>query len=44
VTEPNSSSSLASLSHSSQVAPGVFIETFNVPFQGDGVAPEINRV
>ncbi|KAK8471249.1 hypothetical protein PHAVU_003G173700 [Phaseolus vulgaris] len=41
VTEPNSSSSL---SHSSQVAPGVFIETFNVPFQGDGVAPEINRI
>ncbi|XP_022639530.1 large proline-rich protein bag6-B isoform X3 [Vigna radiata var. radiata] len=44
VTEPNSSSSLTGLSHSSQVAPGVFIETFNVPFQGDGVAPEINRI
>ncbi|KAK7388562.1 hypothetical protein VNO78_23382 [Psophocarpus tetragonolobus] len=39
VTEPNSSTS-----HSSQVAPGVFIETFNMPVQGDGVAPEINRI
>ncbi|TKY54761.1 Large proline-rich protein BAG6 [Spatholobus suberectus] len=41
VTEPNSSTSHG---HSSQVAPGVFIETFNVPVQGDGVAPEINRI
>lgn len=40
-TEPNSSTSH---SHSTQVAPGVFIETFNVPIQGDGVPPEINRV
>lgn len=41
VTELNSSTGLG---HASQVAPGVFIETFNVPVQGDGVAPEINRV
>ncbi|RDX79722.1 40S ribosomal protein S11, partial [Mucuna pruriens] len=41
VTEPNSSTSHG---HSSQVAPGVFIETFNVPVQGDGVHPEINRI
>ncbi|XP_039689923.1 ubiquitin-like domain-containing protein CIP73 isoform X3 [Medicago truncatula] len=40
-TEPNSSTSH---SHSTQVAPGVFIETFNVPIQGDGVPPEINRI
>ncbi|CAJ2634601.1 unnamed protein product [Trifolium pratense] len=41
VTEPNSSTSHG---HSTQVAPGVFIETFNVPVQGDGVPPEINRI
>ncbi|KAL2338461.1 hypothetical protein Fmac_012907 [Flemingia macrophylla] len=41
VTDPNSSTSHG---HSSQVAPGVFIETFNVPVQGDGVLPEINRI
>ncbi|KAH1117832.1 hypothetical protein GLYMA_17G106000v4 [Glycine max] len=41
VTELNSSTGLG---HASQVAPGVFIETFNVPVQGDGVAPEINRI
>ncbi|CAJ1944724.1 unnamed protein product [Sphenostylis stenocarpa] len=41
VTETNSSTSLG---HSSQVAPGVFIETFNVPAQGDGIHPEINRI
>lgn len=41
VTEPNSSTSHG---HSTQVAPGVFIETFNVPVQGDGVHPEINRI
>ncbi|KAK7330007.1 hypothetical protein VNO77_24191 [Canavalia gladiata] len=41
VTEPNSS---AGHGHSSQVAPGVFIETFNVPVQGEGVPPEINRI
>ncbi|WJX90424.1 Ubiquitin-like domain-containing protein cip73 [Trifolium repens] len=40
-TEPNSSTSHG---HSTQVAPGVFIETFNVPVQGDGVPPEINRI
>ncbi|XP_028790164.1 ubiquitin-like domain-containing protein CIP73 isoform X2 [Neltuma alba] len=31
-------------SHSNQIAPGVFIETFNVPVQGDGVPPEVNRI
>ncbi|KAL5183469.1 Large proline-rich protein BAG6 [Glycine soja] len=41
LTELNSSTGLG---HASQVAPGVFIETFNVPVQGDGVAPEINRI
>ncbi|XP_054821252.1 ubiquitin-like domain-containing protein CIP73 [Prosopis cineraria] len=30
--------------HSNQIAPGVFIETFNVPVQGDGVPPEVNRI
>ncbi|KAI5416048.1 ubiquitin-like domain-containing protein CIP73 [Lathyrus oleraceus] len=40
-TEPNSSTSH---NHSTQVAPGVFIETFNVPVHGDGVPPEINRI
>ncbi|KAF7806474.1 ubiquitin-like domain-containing protein CIP73 isoform X1 [Senna tora] len=39
-TDPRSSTSN---SHSNQVAPGVFIETFNVPVQGDGVPPEVNR-
>ncbi|KAJ1382371.1 Ubiquitin-like domain superfamily [Sesbania bispinosa] len=41
VTEPNSSTSHG---HSNQVAPGVFIETFNVPVQGEGVPSEINRI
>ncbi|KAF8036726.1 hypothetical protein BT93_C2442 [Corymbia citriodora subsp. variegata] len=31
-------------SHSSHVAPGVVIETFNLPDQGDGVPPEIGRI
>ncbi|XP_048133100.1 ubiquitin-like domain-containing protein CIP73 isoform X3 [Rhodamnia argentea] len=31
-------------SHSSHVAPGVVIETFNLPDQGDGVPPEISRI
>ncbi|KAK7339509.1 hypothetical protein VNO77_20180 [Canavalia gladiata] len=41
VTEPNSS---ASHGHSSQVAPGIFIGTFNVLVQVEGVPPEINRI
>ncbi|XP_058759652.1 ubiquitin-like domain-containing protein CIP73 [Vicia villosa] len=41
VTEPNSSTSH---SHGTQIAPGVFIETFNVPVHGEGVPPEINRI
>ncbi|KAL5065236.1 hypothetical protein RYX36_026973 [Vicia faba] len=41
VTEPNSSTSH---SHGIQVAPGVFVETFNVPVHGEGVPPEINRI
>lgn len=40
-TDPASSTSRG---HSHQVAPGVVIETFSVPVQGDGVPPEINRV
>ncbi|KAI9117193.1 hypothetical protein K1719_011359 [Acacia pycnantha] len=36
-TDPHSSTNN---SHSSQIAPGVFIETF----QGDGVPPEVNRI
>ncbi|XP_057416746.1 ubiquitin-like domain-containing protein CIP73 [Lotus japonicus] len=40
-TEPNSSTGHG---YSNQVAPGVFIETFNVPVQGDGVPSEINRI
>ncbi|XP_061350728.1 ubiquitin-like domain-containing protein CIP73 isoform X2 [Gastrolobium bilobum] len=43
VTEPNSSTSHGH-SNQNQVAPGVFVETFNVPIQGDGVPPEINRI
>ncbi|XP_023545426.1 large proline-rich protein bag6-B isoform X2 [Cucurbita pepo subsp. pepo] len=35
-TDPNSSTS--------RVAPGVVIETFSMPVQGDGVPPEINRI
>ncbi|KAI6679216.1 hypothetical protein NL676_033097 [Syzygium grande] len=31
-------------SHGSHVAPGVVIETFNLPDQGDGVPPEIGRI
>lgn len=31
-------------SHNSHVAPGVVIETFNLPDQGDGVPPEIGRI
>ncbi|XP_027333418.1 ubiquitin-like domain-containing protein CIP73 isoform X3 [Abrus precatorius] len=41
VTETNSSTSHG---HSSQIAPGVFIETFNLPIQGDAVPPEIDRI
>lgn len=40
-TDPASSTSRG---HSHQIAPGVVIETFSVPVQGDGVPPEINRV
>ncbi|KAI4344222.1 hypothetical protein L6164_011473 [Bauhinia variegata] len=40
-TDPDSSTSHV---HSTQVAPGVFIEIFNLPVQGDGVSPEINRI
>lgn len=40
-TDPASSTSRG---HSTQVAPGVVIETFSLPVQGDGVPPEINRV
>nr|XP_048334815.1 ubiquitin-like domain-containing protein CIP73 isoform X3 [Ziziphus jujuba var. spinosa] len=40
-TDPASSTSRG---HSNQVAPGVVIETFSVPVQGDGVPPEINRI
>lgn len=36
--------SATSHSHGSHVAPGVVIETFNLPDQGDGVPPEIGRV
>lgn len=36
--------SSTSRGHSHQIAPGVVIETFSVPVQGDGVPPEINRV
>ncbi|MED6222510.1 Ubiquitin-like domain-containing protein cip73 [Stylosanthes scabra] len=39
--DPNSSTSHG---HSSQISPGVFIETFNVPVQGDGVTPEFSRI
>lgn len=43
VTEPNFNTSHG---HSTQVAPGVFVETFNLPVQNqnEGVPPEINRV
>ncbi|KAM4125527.1 hypothetical protein ACJW30_01G318700 [Castanea mollissima] len=40
-TDPASSTSRG---HSTQVAPGVVIETFSLPVQGDGVPPEINRI
>ncbi|XP_022999151.1 large proline-rich protein BAG6-like isoform X2 [Cucurbita maxima] len=40
-TDPNSSTSRV---HSNRVAPGVVIETFSMPVQGDGVPPEINRI
>uniref|UniRef100_A0A2N9FXD6 Ubiquitin-like domain-containing protein n=1 Tax=Fagus sylvatica TaxID=28930 RepID=A0A2N9FXD6_FAGSY len=40
-TDPASSTSRG---HSHQVAPGVVIETFSLPVQGDGVPPEINRI
>ncbi|KAG6586348.1 Ubiquitin-like domain-containing protein CIP73, partial [Cucurbita argyrosperma subsp. sororia] len=40
-TDPNSSTSRV---HSNQVAPGVVIETFSMPVQGDGASPEINRI
>ncbi|XP_022143043.1 large proline-rich protein BAG6 isoform X2 [Momordica charantia] len=40
-TDPNSSTSRV---HGNQVAPGVVIETFSMPVQGDGVPPEINRI
>ncbi|RYR76748.1 hypothetical protein Ahy_A01g001306 isoform E [Arachis hypogaea] len=39
--DPNSSTSHG---HSSQISPGVVIETFNVPVQGDGVTPEFSRI
>ncbi|XP_019441049.1 PREDICTED: large proline-rich protein bag6-like isoform X2 [Lupinus angustifolius] len=41
VPDPNSSTSHG---HSNQVAPGVFVETFNVPVQGDEISPEFHRV
>ncbi|KAK7292000.1 hypothetical protein RIF29_07607 [Crotalaria pallida] len=41
VTDPNSSTSHG---HGNQVAPGVFIESFNVPVQGDGISPDFHRV
>ncbi|CAL0325675.1 unnamed protein product [Lupinus luteus] len=41
VPDPNSSTSHG---HSNQVAPGVFIETFDVPLQGDGISPDFQRV
>ncbi|KGN60751.1 ubiquitin-like domain-containing protein CIP73 [Cucumis sativus] len=40
-TDPNSSTSRV---HSNRVAPGVVIETFSMPVQGDGMPPEINRI
>ncbi|XP_022965612.1 large proline-rich protein bag6-B-like isoform X2 [Cucurbita maxima] len=40
-TDPNSSTSRV---HGNQVAPGVVIETFSMPVQGDGASPEINRI
>ncbi|OIV99878.1 hypothetical protein TanjilG_26216 [Lupinus angustifolius] len=41
VPDPNSGTSHG---HSNQVAPGVFIETFDVPLQGDGISPDFQRV
>ncbi|CAL0330456.1 unnamed protein product [Lupinus luteus] len=41
VPDPNSSTSHG---HSNQVAPGVFVETLNMPVQGDGISPEFHRV
>ncbi|KAE9609759.1 putative ubiquitin [Lupinus albus] len=41
VPDPNSSTSHG---HSNQVAPGVFIETLDVPLQGDGMSPDFQRV
>ncbi|XP_062078249.1 ubiquitin-like domain-containing protein CIP73 isoform X2 [Humulus lupulus] len=40
-TDPASSSSR---SHSTHIAPGVVIETFSLPVQGDGAPPEISRI
>ncbi|KAE9601763.1 putative ubiquitin [Lupinus albus] len=41
VPDPHSSTSHG---HSNQIAPGVFVETFNVPVQGDVISPEFHRV
>ncbi|GMN47470.1 hypothetical protein TIFTF001_016647 [Ficus carica] len=40
-TDPASSTSRG---HSHQIAPGVVIETFSLPVQGDGAPPEISRI
>ncbi|XP_060973046.1 ubiquitin-like domain-containing protein CIP73 isoform X2 [Cannabis sativa] len=40
-TDPASSTSR---SHSTHIAPGVVIETFSLPVQGDGAPPEISRI
>ncbi|PON53526.1 Ubiquitin [Trema orientale] len=40
-TDPASS---ASRGHSTHLAPGVVIETFSLPMQGDGAPPEISRI
>uniref|UniRef100_A0A5B7BLT1 Putative Ubiquitin-like superfamily protein isoform 4 n=1 Tax=Davidia involucrata TaxID=16924 RepID=A0A5B7BLT1_DAVIN len=41
---PADPASSSSRSQRIQVAPGVVVETFNMPDQGDGVHPDINRI
>ncbi|XP_024028599.1 large proline-rich protein bag6-A [Morus notabilis] len=43
VTDPASTTSRG-VGHSHQVAPGVVIETFSLPVQGEGAPPEISRI